>query len=169
MKHKILALHKIFFIYESKQANVHSFFKFGQETTKSHNKHNQLTFSIQHLGDVQVFFSHFKGVVQISHRIILDRSQFQATETFISTSLQVRNPPLLDNSCNHWVSVHLSKTVVVDEIRSVPVNQSVEGKTVLPAGGEKTCLINWYSDISLRSWEKINTAVFLQGAAFLLP
>lgn len=39
-------------------------------------------------------------------------------------------------------SVHLSKAVVVDEIRSVSVNQSVEGETVLPAEGEKTHLNN---------------------------
>lgn len=36
-------------------------------------------------------------------------------------------------------AVHLSEAVVVDEIRSVSVDQSVEGKTVLPAvGREKT-------------------------------
>lgn len=52
---------------------------FGEETTKTH----KLTFSVQHLGDVQVFLSHFEGVVQISHRVILERSQFQVTETFI--------------------------------------------------------------------------------------
>lgn len=40
------------------------------------------------------------------------------------------------------VSVHLSKAVVVDEIRSVSVNQSVEGEAVLPAEGEKTHLNN---------------------------
>lgn len=34
-------------------------------------------------------------------------------------------------------AVHLSEAVVVDEIRSVSVDQSVEGKTVLPAVGEK--------------------------------
>lgn len=44
---------------------------FAQETKKPHSKHNQLTFSVQHLGDVQVFLSHFKGVVQIGHRVVL--------------------------------------------------------------------------------------------------
>lgn len=34
-------------------------------------------------------------------------------------------------------AVHLSEAVVVDEIRSVSVDQSVEGKAVLPAVGEK--------------------------------
>lgn len=33
--------------------------------------------------------------------------------------------------------VHLSETVVIDEVRSVSVDQSVEGETVLPAVGQK--------------------------------
>jgi len=33
----------------------------------------QRTFSVQHLGDVQVLLSHLKGVVQISYRVILHR------------------------------------------------------------------------------------------------
>jgi len=33
-------------------------------------------------------------------------------------------------------AVYLSETVVIDEIRSVSVDQSVEGETVLPAVGE---------------------------------
>lgn len=35
--------------------------------------------------------------------------------------------------------VHLSEAVVIDEIRSVSVDQSVEGETVLPAVGENRC------------------------------
>lgn len=33
--------------------------------------------------------------------------------------------------------VHLSETVVIDEVRSVSVDQGVEGETVLPAVGQK--------------------------------
>lgn len=62
---------------------------FAQETNKTHKKHSQLTLSVQHLGDVQVFLSHFEGVVQVGHRVVLNRSQFQVTETFVSTSLLV--------------------------------------------------------------------------------
>lgn len=36
------------------------------------------------------------------------------------------------------MNLHLSKAVVIDEIRSVSVDQSVEGETVLPAVGQKT-------------------------------
>lgn len=34
--------------------------------------------------------------------------------------------------------MHLSQAVVIDEIRSVSVDQSVEGQTVLPAVRQKT-------------------------------
>lgn len=32
-----------------------------------------LTLSIQHLGDIKVFFSHFKSIVQVGDGIILGR------------------------------------------------------------------------------------------------
>lgn len=57
------------------------------------------------------------------------------------------------------LSVHLSKAVVVDEIRSVSVNQSVEGETVLPAEGEKTHLNNGRKCCSLIKGTSIITPV----------
>lgn len=59
----------------------------GGETL--HNSNNQLTFSVQHLGDIQVFLSHLEGVVQIGHRVVLNQSQFQGTETLVRPSLLV--------------------------------------------------------------------------------
>lgn len=46
------------------------------ERKKLHNNNNQLTFSVQHLGDIQVFLSHLEGVVQIGHRVVLNQSQY---------------------------------------------------------------------------------------------
>lgn len=34
--------------------------------------------------------------------------------------------------------LHLSEAVIIDEIGSVSVDQSVEGKTILPAVGQRT-------------------------------
>lgn len=73
---------------QNPQMYVHSMLNAWREKNL-HNSNNQLTFSVQHLGDIQVFLSHLEGVVQIGHRVVLNQSQFQVTETLIRPSLLV--------------------------------------------------------------------------------
>lgn len=84
-----------------------------------------LTFCIQHLGDVQVFLCHLKGSVQVANGVILDGCDRERSK--VSREQRLRS----------WgwggAEAHLAQFGVVDEVGPMSVDESTEGQAILPA------------------------------------
>ncbi len=89
-----------------------------------------LTFCIQHLGDVQVLFSNIKGGVQISHWGRLSESKLKAwVMVFHTAGLYMWSEVL--------VMSHLAQFTVINELRTMSVNECTEAQSILPTDREK--------------------------------
>lgn len=99
-----------------------------------------LTFCVQHFGDVQVFLSHVEGCVQVGHGIVLLTTD---TEDNFTDQLFPQFP-LFDTGYNEDLTLtNLAKFSIVDELRTMSVNERTETQTILPAARREHSRWGW--------------------------